>query len=292
MAKNPEKYHRRKARTSYVTTVISITLVLFMLGILGLLILHARKLSDYARENIGFSIMIKTGVDEQEIRNFQRQLNSQPYVKSTRYVTREEAALVLKKELGEDFIGFLGYNPLLPLIELRLKADYTDVSNFATIEKNLLADPRVKEVFYQKSLVELVNKNIRTISFVILGISAVLLIISIALINNTIQLSVYSHRFSIRTMQLVGATRRFIRKPFVRRGILSGFLSAVFAISMLAGIMALGMEELPGLADLFDPILYGILGILIFITGIMISWISTSLAVRKYLKMKVDDLYQ
>ncbi|MGE5423750.1 MAG: cell division protein FtsX [Syntrophothermus sp.] len=291
MSPKPEKYQRRKARASYVTSTISITLVLFMLGVLGLLVLQAKKLSDYAKENIGFSIMIKNDVKEDSIRDFLRKVNSQPFVKSTRYVTREQAAQLLKKELGEDFIGFLGYNPLTPVIDLHLKSEYADMANVASIERTMMADPRVKEVFYQKSLVELVNHNIRTISFIILGICAVLMIISIALINNTIHLSVYSHRFSIRTMQLVGATRGFIRRPFVRRGILSGMLAGIIAAGMLTGIVALALEEIPELFDIIDPVLYGGLGVTIILFGIFISWFSTSLAVRKYLKMKEDDLY-
>lgn len=262
-----------------------------MLGLLGLLIIHAKKLSDYAKENIGFSIMIKEDVKEEGIRNFQQKLNLQTFVKSTRYVTREEAATELKKELGEDFIGFLGYNPLLPVIDLRLRADYADMENVEKIEKNLLSQPEVKEVFYQKSLVELVNQNIRTISFVILGISVLLLLISMALINNTIHLSVYSHRFTIRTMQLVGATRRFIRRPFIARGILSGFFAGIIATGLLAGIMALVIQEVPEILSIFDPFIYGILGAGILLLGIIITWFSSWIAVRKYLKMKVDDLY-
>ncbi len=292
MSRKTEKYNRRKARTSYVTTVISITLVLFMLGLLGLLVLHAKKLSDYAKENIGFSIMIKEDIKEDGIRDFQQRLNRQPFVKSTRYVTRDEAAAALKKELGEDFIGFLGYNPLLPVIDLRLNADYADMANVSRIEKTLLSDPAVKEVFYQKSLVELVNQNIRTISLIILGISALLLLISIALINNTIHLSVYSHRFSIRTMQLVGATRRFIRGPFITRGLLSGFLSGIFAIALLAGIMTLVIQEIPEILSIFDPFMYAILAAAVLLLGIVISWFSTWIAVRKYLNMKADDLYR
>jgi cell division transport system permease protein len=292
MAHQEQKYYNRRIRTSYFSTVVSITLVLFMMGLLGLIILHAKKLSDYAKENIGFSIMIKEGVKEPEIIAFQKKLDAEEFVKSTEYIPKEKAAIVLKKELGEDFIGFLGYNPLLPTIDLRLKADFANMENVTKIERKLLSAPEVKEVFYQKSLVELVNQNIERISMVILGFSLVLLIISIALINNTIRLSVYSKRFVIRTMQLVGATKSFIRRPFVRNGIVNGLISAIVATGLLIGVMYLVFQEVPELIHLVDPILYLVLTAILFILGILISWMSTWLAVRKYLRMRTDDLYR
>ena len=184
MIQPEESYYQRRIATSQVTTIISITLVLFLMGLFGLIILHAKVLSDYVKENIGFSIMIKEGVKEGAIIAFQKKLDREEFVKSTEYIPKEKAAVQLKKELGEDFIGFLGYNPLLPTIDLRLKADYANMEQVQKIEKKLLLNPEVKEVFYQKSLVELVNQNIERISLVILGFSLVLLLISIALINN------------------------------------------------------------------------------------------------------------
>jgi cell division transport system permease protein len=292
MARQEQKYYNRRIRTSYFSTVVSITLVLFMMGLLGLIILHAKKLSDYAKENIGFSIMIKDGVKEGEIIALQKRLNTEEFVKSTEYIPKEKAAIELKKELGEDFIGFLGYNPLLPTIDLRLKADFANMASVGKIERELLSAPEVKEVFYQKSLVELVNQNIERISLVILGFSLVLLLISIALINNTIRLSVYSKRFVIRTMQLVGATKPFIRKPFVRNGIVNGFVSAVLAIVLLVGLMYMVLQEVPELISLVNPTLYIVLTVILLLLGILISWMSTWLAVRKYLRMRTDDLYR
>jgi cell division transport system permease protein len=292
MARQEEKYYRRRVTASYFTTVVSITLVLFMMGLLGLIVLHAKKLSDYAKENIGFSIMIKEEVKEAGILAFQKKLDSRPFVKSTEYIPKEKAAVQLKNELGEDFIGFLGYNPLLPSIDLRLKADYANMDSVARIERFLVSNPEVKEVFYQKSLVELVNQNIERISLIILGFSLVLLLISIALINNTIRLSVYSQRFIIRTMQLVGATRSFIRRPFIRRGVAQGFVSALLATGLLMVILYFALQEIPELLQLQDATLYMILGAFVFLLGILISWLSTSLAVRKYLRMNTDDLYR
>ncbi len=292
MSRHEERYYRRRVTASILTTVVSITLVLFMMGLLGLIVLHAKKLSDYAKENIGFSIMIKEEVKEPGILAFQKKLDAKPFVKSTEYITKEKAAAELKKELGEDFIGFLGYNPLLPAIDLRLKADYANLDSVARIEKYLVSNPEVKEVFYQKSLVELVNQNIERISLIILGFSLVLLLISIALINNTIRLSVYSQRFIIRTMQLVGATRSFIRRPFVRRGIVQGLVSAILATGLLMLVLYFTLQEVPELIQLQDEMMYAVLAAFVFLLGILISWFSTSLAVRKYLRMTNDELYR
>jgi cell division transport system permease protein len=291
MARKEHKYYRRRIHTSYITTVISITLVLFMMGVLGLLILHAKNLSDYVKENIGFSIMIRENIKEGGILEFQKKLDAQPYVKSTEYIPKDRAAVELKKELGEDFIGFLGYNPLLPTIDLRLKAEYANLPSVVQIEKKLLANPEVKEVFYQKSLVEMVNQNIERISLVLLGFSLALLIISIALINNTIRLSVYSKRFIIRSMQLVGATEGFIQKPFIIRGILNGIISSVLAIGLLMMVVYFAIEEVPELLQIENLMMYIILVGSTLVLGIMISWFSTYFAVRRFLRMKTDSLY-
>ena len=291
MARQEDKYYNRKIRTSHFSTVISITLVLFMLGLLGLLLLNTKKLSDYAKENIGFSIMIKEGIRESEIMAFVKKLDMEEYVKSTEYIPKEKAAVQLKKELGEDFIGFLGYNPLLPTIDLRIKASYTSLESVNKIEKKLLANPEVKEVFYQKDLLEMVNQNMERISLIILGFSTVLMIIAIALINNTIRLSVYSRRFVIRTMGLVGATRGFIRKPFLRNGIIDGFISAIVAIGLIMLVIYFLFQEIPELIQMVDLKLYICLVITILLLGILISWFCTWLSVRKYLHMKTDELY-
>ena len=291
MASFEEKYTRRRYQSSVVTTVVSITLVLVMLGLLALTIVHARKLSDYVKENIGFRVYIKNDVPAEDIIVFQHRLNAKAYVKSSEYISPEQAARELTKELGEDFIDFLGYNPLPPSIDLRVKAAWANVDSLETIEKQLTSDIIVKEVFYQKSLVQLLNRNIRRISIVLLGFSGLLLLIAMALINNTIRLSVYSKRFIIRTMKLVGATRGFIGRPFILRGVLQGFYSAIIAVVLLAAILYILMQQVPELVNLFDLYLYlAVFGLVIAI-GIFLAWISTLFAVRKYVKMKEDDLY-
>ncbi len=288
---NEREYQRRRIANSYVTTIISITLVLFMLGLLGMLVLHAKKLSDYVKENIGFSIMIKEGVKEVKIFELQKKLDKEHFVKSTEYITRERAAQEFSDELGEDFVGFLGYNPLLPSIELRLNASYANPDSIRFIEQKLQAYSGVKEVDYHRSLVDQINRNVNKISMVILGFSLILLLIAIALINNTIRLSVYAKRFLIRSMQLVGATQKFIQRPFLRKAVLNGFLSGVIAIGLLLLLLYFTSQEIPELLELQDIKMFVILFALVILLGILISWISTFFAVRKYLRMKTDSLY-
>jgi len=291
MLQQEDRYYRRRIATSYFTTIISITLVLFLLGLLGMIVLHAQKLSDYVKENIGFSIIIREGVKESGIMELKKKLDKTYYVKSTEYISREHAAERLKTELGEDFVSFLGYNPLLPAIDLRLKAAYANSDSINRIERRLLNNPEIKEVFYQKSLVEMINLNIEKISFILLGLSGVLLFIAIVLINNTIRLSVYSKRFLIRSMQLVGATEGFIRKPFLFRSVFNGCLSAFIAIGFLTVITYFSIEQLPELLELQDITMLLILVAIIFLLGVFLSWVSTYFAVRKYLRIKTDLLY-
>ncbi len=291
MLPQDERYFQRRIATSYLTTLISTTLVLFLLGLLGLIFLHASKVSDYVKENIGFSIMIKDGVREAGILELKKRLDLEPYVKSSEYIPKERAADQLQEELGEDFIGFLGYNPLLHSIDLRLKASYTNVDSISRIEQKLLSRPEVKEVFYQKSLIDLINKNLNKVSFVLLVFSAIMFFIAIVLINNTIRLAIYSKRFLIRSMQLVGATENFIRLPFLEKAIANGVLSSLLAIGMLVITLYFSIEQLPELMELESPFRLAILVVMILALGIGISWGSTYMSVRKYLRIKTDLLY-
>jgi len=291
MAKREDKYTKRRLKTSYLTSFVSITLVLLMLGVLGLIVLHAQKISNQVKENIGIRIIMKEGAREAGILQLQKFLDANDYTKSTEYITKEKAAEELKSELGEDFIDFLGFNPLPSSIDLKLKAEYANLESIERIEKELLANNNVKEVFYQKSLVQAINQNVQKIGLILLGFSVLLLIIAIALINNTIRLSVYSKRFLIKSMMLVGATQKFIRRPFVIRGILQGVYSAIFALILIGGFIYFAQLEFPELIDFQDINLFISLFILVMITGILISWLSTYFALRKFLNMKTDDLY-
>ena len=291
MLSSEEKFAKRKLRSTYISTIVSISLVLFMLGMLGLILLNAKKLSDYVKENIGISIIFKDNVSEEEIIKFKKEIDKSAYVFSSKYITKEEAANQLKQDLGEDFIKTLGYNPLLPSIDIRLKAQYANNTTIDIIEKNLTSKDEIKEVFYLKSVVDLVNDNIRKISFILIILSAILLLISIALINNTIRLSVYSRRFVIRSMMLVGASQYFIRKPFVIKGIKQGLYGALIAIVLFSIVLYFTVQEVPELMKINDfNTIAKVLGIVI-ILGLLISYISTILAVRKYLNYKTDDFY-
>jgi cell division transport system permease protein len=291
MTNQEEKYSRRRLKGSYITTVVSISLVLFMLGLLGFVILHTKKLSEYVKENIGFSIIMKENVKEAGIIQLQKILDATAYVKSTEYITKEEAAQQFKEELGEDFTNFLGYNPLLPTIEIRFNADYANNDSLAIIKDKILANSNVKEVWYQESLVDVVNNNVKKIGIILLGFSGLLLLISFALINNTIRLSVYSKRFIIRSMLLIGATRLFISKPFIWKGIIQGIAGAFIAIFLLAGLIYFSQKEFPELINLQEIDLYLSLFGLVILLGIVITWFSNYFAVRKYIKIKTDNLY-
>src|SRR6056297_2888125 len=291
MASKEAKITRQRLRSSYLTSVVSIALVLFLLGILGLLVLNAQRISEYVKENIGFSIMLKQDVKEVDVIRLQKMLDAKEYVKSTEYVTREEAARELKEELGEDFVSFLGYNPLLASIDVHLNASYANPASIEQIKKDLRKYEQIKEVFYQKSLVELINQNIRKISLIILVFSGLLFLVAIALIHNTIRLSIYSKRFIINTMQLVGATRGFIRRPFIFRGIMQGVWASIVAIALLTGVVYLMQDEFAEIISLEDIRILALLYAMVMGVGVVISWISTFMAVNKYLKIKVDKLY-
>jgi cell division transport system permease protein len=291
MARNAETYAKRRLTTAYISTVVSMILVLFMLGLFGLVLLHARKLSNYVKENIGLTLMISENAKEADIQLFQKTLDASEFVRSTKFVSKENAAKILQKELGEDFVGFLGYNPLLSSIELKVKADYANNDSLGKISSRLKQNKIVNEVFYQKSLVDVINENLRKISFFLLGFSGLLLIIAIALINNTIRLSVYSKRFLIKTMQLIGATQHFIRKPFMIKGIIQGVISAAVAIVLLIFTIGFARKQVPELIDLQDIDMFLSLFLFVIVLGVFLAWISTYFAVRKYLKIKTDNLY-
>lgn len=286
----PRKLKKRVFR-SWVTSAISISMVLLMLGTLLTLLINAGKLSDYVREQIGFTLVLQNDLKEVDIIRMQKVLSSTDFVKSLRYINKEEAARELTEDLGEDFIGFLGYNPLFESIDIKLYAPYTRSDSLLVIEKELLEYPEVKEIYYQKNLVSVINSNVQKISIIILVISALLTFIFISLINNTIRISIYSERFTINTMQLVGATRSFIRKPFITRGISLGILGALIANLLLFGAIFTFSKELTGLIDPHDITVLGTVFLANILLGMVISYFSTYFAVNKFLKLKFDELF-
>jgi len=290
--KSKEKgYSKTKLRGSYFTLIISVSLVLFLMGVLGLVLINARELSDYFRESLSFSVMLDDGAKEADIRMLQKDLDAKPYVKSTEYVSKDEAALKMKEELGEDFINFLGDNPLPPSIDVYLYAGFTSPDSVAKIEKYVFEYPFVKEVYYQESLLFLINENVNKISLFLLVISTFLFLIALTIINNTIRLSIYSRRFIIRTMQLVGATRGFIRKPFLLQSAFQGLLAALLAMILLMGLLYLIEKEFFMMFSFESTNLLILLGASLIILGILINIISTYFSVNRYLSISEDKLY-
>ena len=288
-----KSFNKRRVAGSYFMSLMSITLVLFLLGVFALLMMHAQKLSNHLKENIGFEVIMNSNVKEASILQLQRELDSMPAVKSTEYITKDEAIRRLSEDLGEDFLQWLGNeeNPLLPSIDVRFNAAWTNPDSLSVIEKRLLENKNVKEVFYQKSLVDLINHNVSRIGLILIVVSIILLIIAITLIRNTIRLSIYSKRFLVRSMQLVGATPAFIRKPFVRQGRLQGFFGALLADLLLIATLYGLTRRLPELTLVQDhTIIIGIF-IGIIVLGILLGGLSTRSALRKYLITDVDQLY-
>jgi cell division transport system permease protein len=286
-----DKFKAPKTRSSSITTVVSISLVLFMLGLLGLIILDTKKLSDHIRENIGFQLYLHEGTTAQELAGLQHSLDSSGYVKSQEYISKEKALELYKEQVGKDFTDFIGHNPLPASIDMRLKADYTNNDSIVKIKADLLKHSAIEEFQYRQSIISSVNENARKLGIVILFFSALLMVIALALINHTIRLSIYSKRFLIKTMQLVGATQGFIRRPFIFKAIRHGIYASLIAIILLGVLIYLAEIQIPELADLRDNKMLLILFGVIFLLGIIISGISTSLAVRKYLRIRSHDLY-
>jgi len=292
MARGKDKIARRRMRGSYVTTVIGIALVLFMLGSLGLIMLNAQKLSDHVRENIRFQIYLKDDAKDVDVAKLKKSIDASAYTKSALLKTKEEAASELQEELGEDFIGFLdGVNPIPATIDLKLEAAYTHTDSIEWIVQKLEANSNVKEVAYSPDLIAKVNENMKKISMVLGAFSILLLLIAIALINNTIRLAMYSKRFIIRSMQLVGANRNFIQRPFLWQGILQGVLAGLIAMGMLVGVLYLLRHEIPEFLQFQDIVIFAKLFGLTVLLGIFIAFISTFFAVNRYIRMKLDDLY-
>lgn len=284
-------FSKARLRGSYLTLVISVSLVLFLLGILGLVIINAKGLSDYLRESLSFSVMLDEDAREADIRMLQKDLDAKQFVKSTEYVSKDEAAVKMKEDLGEDFISFLGDNPLPPSIDVYLYASYTNPDSVAKMEKYVMEYPFVKEVLVPESLLFLINENVRKVSLSLLIISSFLLLIAVTIINNTIRLAIYSKRFLIRTMQLVGATRSFIRKPFLIRSIYHGVLAALIAMLLLMGLLYLVEKEFLMLYSFKSTNLLVILGVLLIVLGILINLVSTFFSVNRYLVISEDKLY-
>ena len=282
----------KKTKTIYISTVFGIAMVLLMIGLLGLILVDANNLSRYVKENIVLNVFVDDAAHETDVLQLQKQMESNPMVKQTQYVSKELAARNLQKDLGEDFVKFLGYNPLSQSIDVYLKAEYANNAGIERFKADLLKNPLVKEVKYQQSLVDQMNQNLTSISLIILVFASIFVVLSVALINNTIRLAIYSQRFLIKSMQLVGATKGFIRKPFLLYGIWHGLLGGLIAIIILIGTLYFAVKEVPDLVILQNYAEFGLVFIGVVGIGVFISGFSTYLAVNKFLRLKLYDLYR
>lgn len=285
------KSSAKKSKPSYIYSIFGVTFVLFLLGTLGLIVINANKLSVYFKESIELQVVLRDNVKEKEALVLRDSLSNRPYTKSIKYVSKDEAAEQFKKEFGEDFTALLGYNPLYASIVISPYARYVHPDSLRTIEKDIVSNSGVRELSYQRVLVDKLVENVRQLSLVILAISVLLALVVVFLIDNTIRLAMFSNRFLIKTMQMVGATRWFIAKPFDIRSIINGAMSALLAIAGLLGVIYFAESNLPELRGMRDYFMLGVLFLGMIVLGIGISLISTHRSVMKYLRMKLDELY-
>ncbi|MGW9684225.1 cell division protein FtsX [Flagellimonas sp. 2504JD1-5] len=291
MAQYIERYQRRRLISSYFSVVLSIALVLFLLGVLGLLVLNTKKLADHFKEQITVSVFLKDNAKPVEIEQLQKSLAMADYTKSADFVSKEDAAEQYSEDIGENFIEFLGYNPLKNSIDVNLKADYVSTAQIAEIADELAGKTYVDEVSYDKPLISLLNDNVKKISLWILIASAIFTFIAVLLINSSIRLSIYSKRFIIKTMQMVGATKKFIRKPFVWTNIKLGMLGSLIALLALGVVLYYVNTNFPELNIFQDVVVLAVLFAGIFGLGVLISWLSTHIATQRFLNLRTDDLY-
>ncbi|MDX5325545.1 MAG: permease-like cell division protein FtsX [Bacteroidota bacterium] len=291
MAQSFEKFNRRRLRSSYFSVTISIALVLFLLGLLGMLVINANELARQVRESFELSVNLSADAGEADVRELQKSLELRPEVRATEFIPKEQAAEDLQEDLGEDFVDFLGYNPLQDVIVVRLTSDFVEQGGVKAFEDELMSNALVQEVVYDPDLLELINENIKKIGIFLIGGALLLLLVSIALINSSIRLSIYSRRFLIKTMQLVGATRGFIQKPFMWQSMKLGLMGGIIASLLLSGLFIYLRENRPDLGLFTQPLHMGIIAAGLLITGVILAWLSTFFAVNKYLKLKTDELY-
>lgn len=291
MSSSFDKFQKYQLISSYFSAVLSIFLMLFLLGTLGLFVINSKKLSNDFKEEIPMTVFFKNEANDTIIKAFEEELKTARFVKTSTYVSKDVAASTHSKDLGEDFVAFLGENPLQNSFDIHLKADYINNDSIAKIEDRLKKNEYISEIGYDKVLVNLVNDNIEKVSYWILIISSALAIIAVLLINSSLRLSIYSHRFTIKTMQMVGATKSFIRMPFIWKSIKLGLIGSALAIITLVISLITLDNNYPNLGLLEQPLLIGLVlaGVLIF--GILITWISTFFATQRFLNLRTEDLY-
>ncbi len=291
MSKEKNSGKRLRMKSIHLTSTLSMSLVLFLVGLISLLLFVARDLSIYVKENINLSIVLDDEISNSYKQRIEKYLMDSPFTRSVVYVSKEDALKDHIASLGDDPKDFLGYNPLKASIEVKLKASYANNDSVSKIEKKLSTFEHIDRIAYQKDLVGLVNDNVRKASLVLLGLAVVLLIVSVALINNTVRLGIYSNRFLINTMKLVGATNWFIRKPYIKNSILNGLLAAIISLFMLYGMVYYILTEFGLSGFSLNPVTMLIVSMVVILSGIILTALSSYLAVGKYLKMNTNDIY-
>lgn len=291
MSSSFEKFQKRRLISSYISVVFSMFLVLFLLGLLGLFIINSKKLADDFKEEIAMTVFFKNEATDTVFTAFKSELKTAKFVKSSVYVTKEQAAKMHTDIIGEDFMTFLGANPLQNSFDIHLKADYINAESIRKIEDHFRSNEMVSDVVYDKQLVNLVNDNIKKVSLWILIISGFLALVAVVLINSSMRLSIYANRFIIKTMQMVGATKSFIRKPFVLHSVKLGLAGAVCAVIALLGCLIYIDSNYPNLGILNNPLVLGLVLFGVLVVGVLITWLSTYFATQRYLNLRTDDLY-
>ncbi len=291
MASGENRLIRRRLIGAWLSTVISISLVLLLVGVACLLLVNAGSVSDYFKENMQVSVLMKQEVDDDEAVRYLSQLDSEPFIKSSVFVSREQGIKEMSELLGDDFLSVFETAPVPVSIEVTLKAGYVSLDSLEVVRKEILKSPLVDEVVYQQSLVDKLNTNLKKVSLVLGVFIALLLFISFVLINNTVRLNVYSRRFTIHTMMLVGATKSFIRAPFLVQAVFQGLFSALIAASMLVGILFFVRSEFAQLFEVFRlDLLLIALGVII-VAGVVICTVSTYVVVGRLVSLSKDELY-
>lgn len=291
MSSKFDSYQKRRLQSSYISVVISIALVLFMVGILGLILLKSTKVANYVKEKVAITLFIKDKVTQKQIKTFRESLLKEEFTRKAIYTSKAQAAKKYSKEIGEDFLQFLGQNPLKNGIDIYLKADFVTPEKMQNLETRFLKNAFVADVSYDKPLINLLTKNIKRISFWLLIFSGFFAVVAMILINSSIRLSIYSKRFNIKTMQMVGATKSFIRRPFIWRSIKLGMIGAFLALIALAFVIYYLDKYIPSLELLKDylSLTYLVSGVLL--SAFIITWISTFFATQRFLNLQTDELY-
>ncbi|PIE47911.1 MAG: cell division protein FtsX [Flavobacteriales bacterium] len=291
MSNKIETYQKKRLKTSYISVIISITLVLFVLGLFGFVVLQTSALSTHFKEQISLNIFLKNDADAKKVKRLKNDIEKSSYVKSLSMMSKDEAAKMMADDMGQDFVNILGTNPLRDRLDVKLKSDFVTVKKLDSIQQIFAKNPLVYDVQYDKNLIQKLNDNLSKMSYWVLFLTVLLVLITIMLINSTIRLSIYSKRFTIKTMQMVGATKGFIRRPFIWMGIKLGVISAILAVLALLGVGFYLQEKIPGFTIKENYMSYAYVFAGLLLLGILISWISTYFATKRFLNLRTDELY-